>query len=302
MDTYMTIRAYDADDTLMSSLQTEIEDLEKLLSVTNSGSEIARINREKEGSVSERTEDVVRTALQFCEACGGAFDISVYPVVREWGFTTGEYQVPDPEKLKELLENVDYRQVQAENGSIRIGEKMEIDLGGIAKGYLGNLLMEKLHEGGVTSAIIDLGGNVVTSGKKPDGSLWKVAVRNPVGEEYVGYLELTDKAVVTSGGYERFFEDEDGNIWWHIIDPATGYPARNGLLSVTVVGEDAAYCDAMSTALFVMGKEKALEFRKEHEELGLVLVTDANEVILTENLAEIFVYNDVNDFTVTVAD
>ena len=157
----------------------------------------------------------------------------------------------------------------------------------IAKGYTGDQLIRLFRENGVTSALINLGGNVQTVGTKPDGTPWRIGVQSPFGEGYLGTIEAKDEAVITSGGYERYFE-KDGQIFWHIIDPATGLPAKNGLLSVTVAGESGALCDGLSTALFVMGLEKAAAFWQSSGGFDAVFVTDDGSVYITEGLAERF--------------
>lgn len=134
----------------------------------------------------------------------------------------------------------------------------------------------------------DLGGNVQTVGKKPDGSDWRVAVQDPNGDGLLGVLTVSDQAVITSGGYERYFIDETGTLWWHIMDPMSGYPARNGLVSVTVVGDEGLYCDALSTALFVMGTEDTVAFWRAHRDFDILLVTEDGELLLTGALAERF--------------
>ena len=139
---------------------------------------------------------------------------------------------------------------------------------------------------GVTSALLNLGGNVQTIGSKPDGSAWRVAVRDPLNETaYAGVAEVRDKAAVTSGGYERCFTADDGQTYWHIMDPATGRPARSGLLSATVIADDGALCDALSTALFVMGAEQAERFWRNYQNFDMVLLTEDGEAIVTPDLS-----------------
>ncbi|MBQ1768126.1 MAG: FAD:protein FMN transferase, partial [Oscillospiraceae bacterium] len=210
--------------------------------------------------------------------------ISVYPVTRAWGFTAGEYRVPQEAELEKLLRLVDYTKVTVSGDTVSLGEGMLIDLGAVAKGYAGDRVTELLRSHGVKSAIINLGGNVQCLGRKPDGSRWKIGVQDPAGSGYVGVIEAEDEAVVTSGGYERYFE-LDGKTYWHIIDPSDGRPADSGIISVTVVGASGLACDGLSTALFVMGKEKASELWRENGGFEVVFVSESGEIIITEGLS-----------------
>ena len=164
---------------------------------------------------------------------------------------------------------------------------MEIDLGSVAKGYAGQLVAQMLRDNGVQSALLDLGGNVQTVGSKPDGSPWKIGIKDPQGEEVMMVLYIKDQAVVTSGGYERYFE-QDGQTYWHIMDPFTGRPADNGLISVTIVGDEGVVCDGLSTALFVMGLEKAADLWAQSGDFEAVFVTASGEVYITEGLRDRF--------------
>ena len=219
-----------------------------------------------------------------------------FHLVRAWGFTMGEfeagkrYPVPAVSVTDALLEQVDYRKIRQDGTRVTLPEGMEIDLGAVTKGYAGREVAEFLRENGVTSALLNLGGNVQTVGAKPDGSPWRVAVQDPESDGYAGILEIVDCAAVTSGGYQRYFVGTDGETYWHIMDPSTGRPARNGLLSVTIVAEDGALCDALSTALFVMGAEKAEAFwrhtqtQPDGRAFGMVLVTEDREILVTPDL------------------
>lgn len=284
MDTVMTLRLYQGGDgSLLDRAEARVRELEGLWSVTDGASEISTLNHDGSAELSPETADLLRTALGMCERTGGALDISTYPILRAWGFTTGEYSVPGGEAIAALLPLVDYGRVALEAGAAALPPGMEIDLGSVAKGYTGDALAALLKQGGAASALLDLGGNIQTVGAKPDGSPWRVAIRNPAGEGNVGVVEVVDQAVVTSGGYERYFE-EDGVRYWHIIDPATGWPARSGLASVTVVGESGLLCDGLSTALFVMGREGALEHWRQHRDFEAVLVSEDGSVTITAGL------------------
>lgn len=287
MDTVMTLRLYQGgDEALLDQAEDQTRELEALWSVTDENSEIYALNHGGSAAgLSPETADLLDTALGMCERTDGALDISIYPVLRAWGFTTGEYAVPDDETLAVLLSHVDYTQVLQEGTSAILPDGMEIDLGSVAKGSAGWRLAHLLKKNGVTSATLDLGGNIQTVGAKPDGSPWRIGIRNPDGDGNLGVVEVTDKAVVTSGGYERYFE-QDGVRYWHILDPKTGKPARNGLASVTVVGENGVLCDALSTALFVMGKEKAIAFWLNNVfdlHFGLILVEEDGFITYTVN-------------------
>ena len=303
MDTVMTLRLYEGgDETLLDEAETRVKEQEALLSVTDPDSEIYALNRDGAAELSPETAELLDTALGMCERTDGALDISIYPVLRAWGFTTGEYAVPEEDAIAALLPLVDYTQVRQNGAYASLPDGMEIDLGSVAKGYTGDELSHLLKENGVTSAMLDLGGNIQTVGAKPDGSPWRVGIRDPEGDGNVGVVEVVDQAVVTSGGYERYCE-EDGLRYWHILDPKTGFPARSGLISVTVVGDCGAVCDALSTALFVMGRERAVDFWLQHgAELGfeLVLVEEDGSVTITEGLEGRFTLSQ-KDRALTVA-
>ncbi len=284
MDTVMTLRLYQGGDgSLLDRAEARVRELEGLWSVTDGASEISTLNHDGSAELSPETADLLRTALDMCRRTDGALDISTYPVLRAWGFTTGEYSVPGGEAIAALLPLVDYGRVALEAGAAALPPGMEIDLGSVAKGYTGDALAALLKQGGAASALLDLGGNIQAVGSKPDGSPWRVAIRDPAGDGNIGVVEVADQVVVTSGGYERYFE-EDGVLYWHIIDPATGWPARSGLTSVTVVGESGLLCDGLSTALFVMGREGALEHWRQHRDFEAVLVSEDGAVTVTAGL------------------
>ncbi len=292
MDTVMDLTVY-GPQALLDSAKDRIQHLDAQLSVTDESSEIYALNRGGSGSLSQEAAGLLAQALDLCRETGGALDLSIYPVVRAWGFTTGEYSVPEDDALQTLLACVDYTKIDFDEtrGRVTLAPGMEIDLGSVAKGYTGDQVLSLLREGGVTSALLNLGGNVQALGAKPDGSPWRIAVQNPFGEGYVGILEIIDQAVITSGGYERYFE-ENGQTYWHILDPATGAPARSGLASVTIVGSSGLRCDGLSTALFVMGLEQAAAFWRESGGFEAVLVTEDRQIWVTEGLEDQFLPQD----------
>ena len=288
MDTAMDFTVY-GDAALLDEAETLIGSLEEQVSVTDEHSDIYAIDHTGSGSLSGNAAELMAQALELCRRTNGELDLSVYPIVRAWGFTTGSYQVPDEETIQSLLPLVDYTQIQydAATGVVTLPEGMEIDLGSVAKGYAGQLAAQMLREHGVQSALLNLGGNVQTVGTKPGGSPWQIGIKDPQGEDAMMVLSVEDQAVVTSGGYERYFE-QDGQTYWHIMDPSTGHPADSGLISVTIVGDEGVVCDGLSTALFVMGLEKAADLWAQSGDFEAVFVTASGEVYITEGLRDRF--------------
>ena len=288
MDTMMDFTIY-GESGLIDQSESLIASLESLVSVTDTGSELYAINQTGSGTLTGKASSLMEQALEICRRTDGALDLSIYPIVRAWGFTTGSYQVPDEAEIQALLPLVDYRKIQydAADGDVTLPEGMEIDLGSVAKGYAGQLVAQMLREHGVQSALLNLGGNVQTVGAKPDGSPWQIGIKDPQGEDAMMVLSVEDQAVVTSGGYERYFE-QDGQTYWHIMDPSTGHPADSGLISVTIVGDEGVVCDGLSTALFVMGLEKAADLWAQSGDFEAVFVTASGEVYITEGLRDRF--------------
>lgn len=288
MDTMMDFTIY-GESGLIDQSESLITSLESLVSVTDADSELYAINQTGSGMLTEEASSLMKQALEICRRTDGALDLSIYPIVRAWGFTTGSYQVPDEAEIQALLPLVDYRKIQydAATGTVTLPEGMEIDLGSVAKGYAGQLVAQMLRDNGVESALLNFGGNVQTVGAKPDGSPWQIGIKDPQGEDAMMVLSVEDQAVVTSGGYERYFE-QDGQTYWHIMDPSTGHPADSGLISVTIVGDEGVVCDGLSTALFVMGLEKAADLWAQSCDFEAVFVTASGEVYITEGLRDRF--------------
>ena len=303
MDTVMDVTAYGANaEKAVVAAVNRITALEQAFSVTMEESDVYAVNHAygKPVEVSGDTAALLSDALRYCMLTHGALDVSVYPVLKAWGFTTQDYRVPKADELQELLARVDYARVQCDGNTVTVPANMEIDLGSVAKGYTGDQIMQIFRDSGVTSGMISLGGNVQTLGSKPDGSAWRIAVQNPLGEGYVGVVEVRDEAVVTSGGYERYFE-QDGEVYWHIIDPATGAPAKNGVISATIVSESGVRCDALSTALFILGRDGAETYWRTHGDFDYLLVLDDGSIVVSQGIADRFsVSDDWADHDLTV--
>lgn len=304
MNTYIALTAYgETAETALNESESRIRELESLLSVTDESSELYAINHSGGTAVtlSTDTENVLSFALEMAQKTNGALEPTIYPVLTAWGFTTESYQIPAQEKIDQLLQSVGFDKVKIENHAVALPEGMQLDLGAIAKGYAGDEIASLLKNRGVTSAIINLGGNVQTVGTRPDGSMWRVGLKAPDADGHIGILEVSDCAVITSGGYQKYFIGEDGKQYHHIIDPTTGKPADSGLVSVTVIGKEGKLCDALSTALFVMGSEDAISYWRQYNNFEMILLTDKDEIYITEGLENRFtLQEDYNSYPVTV--
>ena len=295
MDTYLNLTVYGPGaEQALTAAEERILELEHLWSVTDEGSEIYAANHSGGNPVpiSADTQAILRFALEMAEQTGGALDPTIYPVLTAWGFTTDSYQIPGEEELSRLLEQVDYTKITLSDGTVTVPDGMQLDLGAVGKGYAADETARTLKEQGVTSALLDFGGNVLTIGSKPDGTPWRIGVLDPDTEGNLGVLEVADQSVVVSGGYEKFFVGEDGQRYWHILDPETGAPARSGLTQVAIVSGESKRCDALSTALFVMGLEQAADYWRSHRDFEMVLLTDEGSVYVTEGLQDRFTLGD----------
>ena len=291
MDTFLTFTAYgDGAEAALDKAEKKVLELENKWSVTDENSEIYKANHSGGESiaVSDETAGIIQFALSMAEETDGALDPTIYPVLTAWGFTTDENRIPSQEELDARIAQTGYENVRLDGNELQIPNGMELDLGAVGKGYAGDLAAEILEEEGITSALLNLGGNIQAVGTRPDGSEWRLGLRSPFGEGQIGVLTTAGGAVVTSGNYEKYFIGEGGVRYGHIIDPATGYPVDNGLASVTVITEEGKLGDALSTSLFVMGLEKAEEYWKAHPGFEMIAVTEDGQIYLTEGVQDAF--------------
>jgi thiamine biosynthesis lipoprotein len=291
MDTYMTLTAYGSNrEAGLDAAEAEILQLNDLLSVGVEDSEISNINRTGSGILSQDTKAMVEKALELYQETDRAFDITVYPLMDLWGFTTQNYHVPTDQELTDVLAKVGTDQLtyDASSGTLTLGEGQAIDLGGIAKGYTSQRIMELYQEQGVTSGMVSLGGNIQCLGTKPDGSAWRVGIQDPWGAEgsIAAVVSVVDQAVITSGGYERYFVDEETGITYrHILNPEDGYPAESGLASVSIISSDGMLADGLSTSLYILGLEKASDYWRAHsDQFQAMFICDDGTIYITEGL------------------
>ena len=289
LDTAIGLKVYGSKrEEVLKKLENRINELDELLSTGKETSEVSRLNRSGKAVLSKITANLVKRSLEIYQKTDGLFDITIYPLMELWGFPSKNYKVPSDKEIKEKLKDVGSDKIIFDEAAGEISFKnrgMEIDFGGIGKGYITDELVKILTEEKVESAIINLGGNVFGFKKKPDGSLWNVAIRDPnEPDKYMAVIKLEDSAVITSGGYERYFE-KDGVTYHHILDPRTGKPSNSNLKSVSIVSKDGTLADALSTSLFIMGEEGAAEYwKKNGNNFDIILMTKDNRLLISNNI------------------
>lgn len=301
LDTMCEITIYDdidPDDAeeILRGAFSEIDRCERLLSRTISDSDVAKINGAGGASVEieEETAEVLLMADEISEISGGAFDITTGIVSELWDFKNVNATVPADEDITGAVSHVDYKNVILSDDKVSLTDaEAQIDLGGIAKGYIADRAVEYLESKGIKSAIVNLGGNVAVIGKKQDGSMWKIGIERPFTDrkEIIGSVEVSDATVVTSGIYERNFTVGD-KIYHHVLDPKTGYPAKTDLESVTITAAkgQSGFCDALSTACLVSGLENAvklMEYLQEEypeKKLEAVFIDNEGNIVQTERI------------------
>ena len=340
MDTVMTLTVYGTDKAACQAVLRDGEDMlydwNRHLSATESAdSDIYALNHAEGRPVplGEDTAQLLGRALDLCALTDGALDVTAYSAVEAWGFPgNNDYRVPSQAELDALAAKIDYTRVKLDRDSSQasLPDGMALDLGAVAKGWAGDILSQLVRAAdGVDGALLNLGQSTIqTVGAKPDGSAWRIGLQDPQGEgtalaelkrdasaesaaqsaadqpDYLGVLELNDQAMSTSGGYQRCFVQDD-EIYWHILDPKTAAPARTGLASVTVVADSGLLCDGLSTALFVMGLDRGVQFWQtwhDHKDVSFdcIFITDDGSVYLTPGLADAFTLADGQSREVTV--
>ena len=295
MDTVMTLTASgEKAAEALGAAADAINGADALWNMKSETSEIYHLNHAGGAKVtlSAETIDVLKKALYYAGLTGGAFDPTIAPVSLAWDISGDNPRIPSDTELASLLPLVGYQHLSAEGGQAWFLQSgMEVDLGGIGKGAISDTLMGIFKKYGVKTALFSLGGNVGAMGQKEGGGAYKIGIQDPDGtqNDILGYLTLTDKFVITSGDYERYFI-QDGVRYFHIFDPATGKPARSGLREVSIVSDNGALGDAYSTALFVMGLQKGLAFQKAQGNFEAVFVTEDKKVITTGGLKGLFTF------------
>ncbi|MGE4282378.1 MAG: FAD:protein FMN transferase [Clostridia bacterium] len=311
LSTLITIKAYgENSDRAVEAAMDRVKEIEASMSAYVEGSDIWNVNHSEPGKavkVAEDTYQVVKRGLFYSRLTEGNFDITIKPLVDLWGISGEHPKVPDDLELKQAISKIDYQKVildEKEHTITLAQDGAGIDLGGIAKGYAANEVIKILKEQGINSAYADLGGNVIVLGKKEVGWLqyitlmikgqrasrekdWRIGLQDPVQGRgiYMATIDLSDKAIVTSGPYERNFE-QDNKLYHHILNPFTGYPASSGLISAVIIAEDSMDADALSTSLFLLGEEKGLQFIEAQPGIEAMVINQYKQVSLTKGLKD----------------
>lgn len=280
LNTVITITLYDSQDTaLLEGAFALCEAYENQLSRTIPGSDVWNINHSNGAptAVSEDTADLIRTALEYCSLTDGAIDITVAPLSDLWDFSSkGQKKVPSDDAIKRLLPDINYKNINIDGSLVTLNDKnAAIDLGFIAKGYIADKIKEYLVANNVKSAIVNLGGNVITIGGKPDHSDFNIGIQKPFEDRnsIITSVPSTDSSVVSSGVYERYFIESD-ILYHHILNPKTGYPYENNLLGVTILSKTSLQGDALSTTCFVMGLEDGMALIERLPDVEAIFITD----------------------------
>jgi len=262
-------------DSAVESAFSEMFRLDTLWSSFLDVGDVYRLNRTGGASVQPETQELVREALVVCRNTGGALDITVKPLLDVWGVTKGNRRIPDSAELAEAKELVDFRQVDLRGDSVVLSGGARIDLGAIAVGFAVDRAVEELKAHGVKQGLVDAGGDIRVFGDR----VWRIGLRNPRGEDVIRVFSVQNRAVSTSGDYQKYFEVE-GRRYHHIIDPATGFPADK-CASVTMLAPTALEADAYATAIFVLGPDAGLKVVRERKETGAVVLVESGDSLVT---------------------
>jgi len=298
MGTYVSLQVYDeGKEHVLDEAFTRAEELADKITVNEAGSEMDAINEAAGDATVEVSADVfplIETAYEYSAIPDGGFDLTIGPITDLWRIGFDDAHVPESSEIEEALPLVDYQLVEldSQTNEVFLTEPgMQLDLGAIAKGYIADEITRVFEENDVTTAIMDLGGNVVVMGDSPtrEEGGFNVGIQDPFAERgsYVGALNLSDQSVVTSGIYERYLE-EDGEIYHHLMNPETGYPFDNNLASVTIITEESIDADALSTVVFGFGLEEGLDYVNTMEDTEGIFITRDYEIYTSEGLTDNF--------------
>lgn len=295
LNTVVTLKIYDSrDETLLDDALAICDKYENIFSRTKETSELYKLNHkalpqsDSAFLLSEDLTNLISTGLYYSKLSNGGFDITIEPISSMWDFVSEEKKIPNDTALKAALPMVNYQNLHLNGNRLQFSQEgMRLDLGAIAKGYIADQIKEFWISKGVKNAIIDLGGNTLCIGGKPDGTPFHIGIQKPFAErsETIATLDLKDKSVVSSGIYERCFE-EDGHFYHHILNPKTGYPYDNSLISVTIISNKSVDGDGLSTTCFALGLDKGLELINSLPDVHAVFITDDYQLHYSDHFHE----------------
>ncbi len=287
-DTVVRIEILDrADEEVLKGCENICKKYHAMFSNKIEDSEISRINSAGGNPVvvSDETVTLLRKAIYYGDLSNGAFDVTIAPVSNLWDFHAEAPALPAPEAIYEAVSHVDYKNILIDGNTVRLLDPYaSIDVGGIAKGYIADILKKYLKEQGVKHAVINLGGNVLAMGSRLDGSDYNIGIQKPfdMTGEPITSVRISNKSVVTSGTYQRYFE-ADGKLYHHILDPNTGYPCENNLTSVTIITNSSLTADALSTTCFLLGYDKSMRLIEQLDNVDAVFITNDNKIHYSKN-------------------
>ena len=302
LGTVISLKAYgDAAQKAIKQAIEKLNEIDDKLSVFKKSSEISQINQQAgEGfqRVSCETYYLLRKTIWYSELQEGAFDPTIRPLVSLWGIGTQKAGIPDNDEIRQKLMLVNYRDIlfDEKKGAVMLRRKGQaIDLGGIAKGYAADVIRNIFIRNNIQSAVINLGGNIFVIGGKMSSEPWSIGIQDPYGVrgEFVGIVKETDKSIVTSGNYERYFIHE-GNRMHHIIDPRSGYPSNSQIISATIISDNSIDGDGLSTGVFILGVEKAIKLIESMKGIEAILITKGRDIYTTSGVKEEFLLTNRN--------
>lgn len=271
-----------------------LNDIDDKMSVFKPSSEVSIINKNagiRPNKISLDTLFVIKKSIEYSVLTEGAIDITIRPLINLWAIGSDSERIPTESEINKIVSLVDYTDlfIDEDNSVTLLYKNQAIDLGGIAKGYAADESRDIFKKYNVKSALINLGGNIFALGNKQDNTLWNIGIQNPLSDrgEYVGIISVSNKSVVTSGNYEKFFE-VDGKRYSHLIDPRTGYPSSNGIISATIVSSDSIACDALTTAIYILGIEKSINLINKLQNIEAVIITEDKKIYFTPGIKNSF--------------
>lgn len=288
LNTSISITIYgktDKAEEILKGCYNTIEDYEAMLSRTRTTSDIYVLNEQGQVDAHDETIELLKLGLEYCEKTNGSFNIAIEPLTSLWNFSADNPRVPDTADIQEAIKHLDYRQIIIEGNHVTLLDKNSgIDLGAIAKGYIADKVKEYLIDQGVTSALINLGGNVLCLGTKPNGDQFKIGLQEPFKDRnvYSTTVDVKDSSVVSSGTYERTFT-ENGVSYHHILNSSTGFPYNNGLVAVTILSKESALGDVLSTSCFTLGLDEGIKLIQSMSDVEAIFVTEDGQTYDTRH-------------------